>query len=382
MFASLLSDEHRELRSTFRRLAVERIAPHAADVDACARFPQEARDALVENGLLGLHIPEQYGGLGGDAVSFVLLMEEVARVDASASVLPDVQKLGAMPILIAGIEEQKQRWLPPLGSGEEMISYCLSEPGSGSDAAAMTATAERVADGWRLNGTKAWVTNAGVSEAYVVYARSGPDPRGAGISCFYVRHDAPGLGFGKVEDKLGLRGSPTRLVHLDDVVVTDDCRIGEEGRGFAIAMEALDHTRLTVGAQAVGIAQGALDVAASYCKERQQFGRPIADFQAVQFMLADMAMRTHAARTLVYEAAAMADAAHPDLRLHSAMAKCVASDAAMAVTVDAVQLLGGYGYVKDYAVERFMRDAKITQIYEGTNQIQRAIVAREMLRAA
>ena len=375
----VLSDEQHELRALVRRLAEERIAPHAAEVDEVPRFPQEARDALTEAGLLGLHVPAEYGGPGGDAIDHAILVEEVARVCASSSLLPAVQKLGSLPLLLGATEEQKKAWLPAIGSGEEMISYCLSEQGSGSDAAAMTTVAERTDDGWRLNGTKFWITNAGQSAAYIVYAKSDPSAGARGISCFYVRADDPGFSVGKKEDKLGIRGSPTCAVHLDDCVIPADRLIGDEGRGFGLAMGALDHSRLGIGAQAVGIAQGAVDYCIGYVKEREQFGKPIGAFQGVQFLLADMAMQTEAARLLVYSAAAMADRHDPKLTLHSAYAKCVAGDTAMRVTTDGVQLLGGYGYVKDYPVERFMRDAKITQIYEGTNQIQRVVIARQLL---
>jgi hypothetical protein len=377
MFA--LTEDQRTFREVVRRICEERVAPRAAQIDAEQEFPWDVKQVFAENGLLGLHIPEEYGGGGADAVTFAILIEEVARVCASSSLIPGVQKLGSMPILLAASDEQKKQWLPPLASGEELISYCLSEAGSGSDAAGMRTTARRDGDGYVLRGTKMWITGAGASSAYVVTAKTDPEAGARGISMFYVRADDPGFSVGKKEDKLGIRGSPTRQVHLDDCRIPADRLIGREGEGFRIALSALDHTRLTIGAQAVGIAQGAIDYAIGYMKEREQFGRPIGAFQGLQFLLADMAMENEAARQLVYVAAGKADRHDPDLTLFSAYAKCKAGDVAMRVTTDAVQILGGYGYVKDYPVERFMRDAKITQIYEGTQQIQRVVIARQLL---
>jgi len=377
--AFTLDEDQREFREVVRRICEERISPRAAEIDATGEFPHDVRAVLAENGLLGLHIPEAYGGAGADAITFAILIEEVARVCASSSLIPGVQKLGTMPILLAGSEEQKKAWLPPLASGEELISYCLSEAGSGSDAAGMASTARRDGDSYVLNGTKSWITGASVADAFVVTAKTDPDAGARGISMFYVRADDPGLSIGKKEDKLGIRGSPTCQVHLDDCRIPADRLIGREGEGFKIALRALDHTRLTIGAQAVGIAQGAIDVAREYVTQREQFGKPIGAFQGVSFMLADMAVETEAARNLVYVAAAKADRGDDDLTLFSAYAKLKAGDVAMKVTTDAVQLLGGYGYTKDYPVERFMRDAKITQIYEGTQQIQRVVIARQLL---
>ena len=374
-----LDEDQRTFRDVVRRICEERIAPRAAEIDATAEFPHDVRAVLAENGLLGLHIPEAYGGGEADAITFAVLIEEIARVCASSSLIPGVQKLGTMPLLLAAGEEQKKAWLPPLAAGEELISYCLSEAGSGSDAAGMASTARRDGDSYVLNGTKVWITGASVADAFVVTAKTDPDAGPRGISMFYVRADDPGLSIGKKEDKLGIRGSPTCQVHLDDCRVPADRLIGAEGEGLKIALRALDHTRLTIGAQAVGIAQGAIDVAAAYVREREQFGKPIGAFQGVSFMLADMAVETEAARQLVYTAAAKADRGDGDLTLFSAYAKLKAGDVAMKVTTDAVQLLGGYGYTKDYPVERFMRDAKITQIYEGTQQIQRVVIARQLL---
>ena len=377
MFA--LSDDHREFQKVIRQIAGERIAPRAAEIDETAEFPWDVKQVMAENGLLGLHIPEEYGGAGADTLTFALLVEEVARVCASSSVIPLVQKLGTVPLLMGASEEQKKDWLPSIATGEDLISYCLSEPGAGSDAAAMTTSARRDGDEWVLNGTKVWISMAGASSRYTVLAKTDPSAGAKGVSAFFVHADDPGFSVGKKEDKLGIKGSPTCQVHFDDCRIPADRLVGEEGRGFTYAMQAFDHTSLVVGAQAVGIAQGAIDVATAYMKEREQFGKPIASFQGLQFLLADMAMETEAARQLVYAAAAKADRRDPDLTLFSAYAKCKAGDVAMKVTTDAVQILGGYGYVRDYPVERMMRDAKITQIYEGTNQIQRVVIARQLL---
>jgi alkylation response protein AidB-like acyl-CoA dehydrogenase len=373
-----LSEEHGMLRDTVRSLAEAKISPHAAAVDEEARFPQEALDALAAAELQAVHVPEEYGGAGADALATVIVIEEVARVCASSSLIPAVNKLGSLPVVLAGSEELKKRYLGPLARGEAMFSYCLSEPDAGSDAAGMKTRAVRDGDDYVLNGVKRWITNAGVSDFYTVMAVTDPDKRSKGISAFVVEKDDPGVSFGAPEKKLGIKGSPTREVYLDDVRVPADRLIGAEGTGFATAMQTLDHTRITIAAQALGIAQGALDYARGYVGERKQFGKPVAEFQGVQFMLADMAMKLEAARQLTYAAAAKSERADADLTFFGAAAKCCASDAAMDITTDAVQLLGGYGYTRDYPVERMMRDAKITQIYEGTNQIQRIVMARNL----
>jgi alkylation response protein AidB-like acyl-CoA dehydrogenase len=307
------------------------------------------------------------------------LVEEIARVCASSSVIPLVQKLGTMPLLMGASDEQKRRWLPAIASGDELISYCISEADAGSDPAAMRTTARRDGDTWVLNGTKTWISMASASKAFTVLAKTDPDAGARGVSAFFVRHDDPGFAVGKAESKLGIKGSPTCQVHFDDCRIPADRLVGEENRGFTYAMQAFDHTRLVVGAQAVGIAQGAIDAASSYVTERRQFGKPVGAFQGVQFMLADMVTETAAARQLVYVAAAKADRGDPDLTLYSSMAKLKAGDVAMRVAIDAVQLHGGYGYTMDYPVERYMRDAKITQIYEGTQEIQRVVIARQLL---
>ena len=378
------SEEHELLRQTVRELADAKIAPSAADVDAGSRFPQEALDALTGASLHAAHIPESYGGEGADALATVIIIEEVARACASSSLIPAVNKLGTVPLLLSASEELKRRYLAPVARGEAMFSYALSEAGAGSDAASMRTRADADGDQWVLNGTKMWITNAGVSQYYTVMAVTDPSQGARGISAFVVEKSDPGLSFGAPEKKLGIKGSPTRTVIFEDTRIPADRMIGAEGTGFKTALATLDHTRITIAAQALGIAQGALDYAVGYVRERRQFGRAIADFQGVQFMLADMAMKLEAARQLTYHAAVLSDRAMngekaDGLTFASSAAKCLASDTAMQVTTDAVQLLGGYGYVSDYPVERMMRDAKITQIYEGTNQIQRMVMARQLL---
>jgi alkylation response protein AidB-like acyl-CoA dehydrogenase len=373
-----VSEEHEMLRDAVRSLAESKIAPFAAEVDEQARFPQEALDALTANDLHAVHVPEEYGGAGADALATVIVIEEVARVCASSSLIPAVNKLGSLPVILSGDEAIKQKYLAPLAAGQGMFSYCLSEPDAGSDAAGMKTRAVRDGDYWVLNGVKRWITNAGVSEFYTVMAVTDPERRSKGISAFVVEKGDEGVSFGAPEKKLGIKGSPTREVYLDNVRIPADRIIGAEGTGFATAMKTLDHTRITIAAQALGIAQGALDYAAGYVKERKQFGKAIAEFQGIQFMLADMAMKLEAARQLTYAAAARSQRGDGDLTFFGAAAKCFASDAAMEITTDAVQLLGGYGYTRDYPLERMMRDAKITQIYEGTNQVQRIVMARNL----
>ena len=372
-----LPSEYKELRASVRALSEKEIAPHAQAVDEDHRFPQEAKVALIKSGLYAAHVPTEYGGDGADALATVLIIEEVARACGSSSLIPAVNKLGSMPLILGGNEDQKKRWLPRLVKGEG-FSYCLSESEAGSDASAMRTKVERSGDGWVLNGSKKWITNAGESDLYSVVAQSDPSLGTKGITAFIVEKSDPGVSFGAPEKKMGMRGSPTREVYFDNVELSDDRRISEIGQGFALAMNTLDHTRITIAAQAIGLAQGAFDVATKYSHERQQFGKPIFDFQAVQFMLADMAMNIEAARLLTYSAAIKSENNEKDLRFFSAASKCFASDIAMKVTQDAIQVLGGYGYVTDYPVERMMRDTKLTQIYEGTNQIQRIVMARNL----
>jgi alkylation response protein AidB-like acyl-CoA dehydrogenase len=373
-----LPSEYKELRASVRALAEKEIAPHAQAVDEEHRFPAEAKSALIKNGLYAAHVPTDFGGDGADALATVLIIEEVARVCGSSSLIPAVNKLGSVPLILGGNNEQKKRWLPRLVKGEG-FSYCLSESEAGSDASSLRTKVERSGDGWVLNGSKKWITNAGESEFYSVIAQGDPSLGSKGITAFVVEKSDPGVSFGAPEKKMGMRGSPTREVYFDNVQLSDDRRISEVGQGFALAMDTLDHTRITIAAQALGIAQGAFDVATKYAHERHQFGKPIFDFQAVQFMLADMAMNIEAARLLTYSAAIKSENGEKDLRFFSAASKCFASDMAMKVTEDAIQVLGGYGYVTDYPVERMMRDVKLTQIYEGTNQIQRIVMARNLL---
>jgi alkylation response protein AidB-like acyl-CoA dehydrogenase len=379
-----LPAELEELRASVRRLAETQIAPHAAEADEREEYPWASWRAWHDAGFAGLPFPEEYGGQGGGILAHAICVEEVARVCASSSLFTFISKLGTTALLDHGSEELKQQYIPRVASGEWQASYCLSEFDAGSDVAGMKTRAVRDGDDYVLNGRKAWITNAGVSHVYTVFAKTDPDAGHRGISCFVVERDFPGFAVGKLEHKLGVRGSPTGEVLLDDCVVPAANLIGEEGRGFHYAMGALDRSRPLVGAQALGIAQGALDLATRYVHERKQFGQTIADFQGVQFMLADMATAVDASRLLVYRACAGLDSGIAGPGIHgpasaSSMAKLFASDTAMRVTTDCVQLLGGVGYTKDLPAERFMRDAKITQIYEGTNQIQRVVIAKRLL---
>jgi alkylation response protein AidB-like acyl-CoA dehydrogenase len=374
-----LSEEHRAIREAVRAVCDAKVAPYAAEVDETGAFPQQAYDALVAADFAAPHIPEEYGGAGADALATCIVIEEVARACAASSLIPAVNKLGTIPLILEGSDDLKKRYLAPVTSGAGMFSYCLSEPEAGSDAASMKTRAVRADGGYVLNGVKRWITNAGTSEYYTVFAVTDPEKKAAGISAFVVERTDEGVSFGAPERKLGIKGSPTREVYLDDVRIPGDRLIGAENTGFATAMRTLDHTRVTIAAQAVGIAQGALDHALEYARERRQFGRPITDFQGLQFLLADMGMKVEAARQLTYAAAGRSERHDPDLTFFGAAAKCFASDTAMQVTTDAVQVLGGYGYTRDYPVERMMRDAKITQIYEGTNQVQRIVMARQLL---
>ncbi|SEH90937.1 Acyl-CoA dehydrogenase [Mycolicibacterium rutilum] len=375
-----LSDEHNELRAVMRDLCDKEIAPHAADVDEKARYTDEALAALTASGMAAIHIPEEYGGQGGDSVAACIVIEEVARVCASSSLIPICNKLGTMGLLMRGSEELKKQVLPSIAAGDAVASYALSEREAGSDAASMRTRAQSVGDEWVLNGAKCWISNGGHSTWYTVMAVTDPDKGANGISAFVVHKDDPGFSVGAKEKKMGIKGSPTTELYFEDCRIPGDRIIGEPGTGFKTALATLDHTRPTIGAQAVGIAQGALDASVAYVKERKQFGKPIGDFQAVQFMLADMAMKIEAARLMVYTAAARAERGEPNLGFISSASKCFASDVAMEVTTNAVQLFGGYGYTTDFPVERYMRDAKITQIYEGTNQIQRVVMSRALLR--
>jgi len=378
--AYALSEEHDALRASVRAFAESVVAPRAAEVDRTAVYPWDVHEALRRNDLLALHVPEQYGGAGADALSTAIVIEELSRVDASTGLIVAVNKLGTTGLLLSGDEAIKARYLPAVATGEATFSYALSEREAGSDAAAMRTRAVQDGSSWVLNGTKAWISQAGVSTHYTVMAVTEPGLGARGISAFVVHADDSGFTVGLPEHKMGIKGSPTCEVHFEDCRIPADRMIGAAGTGFKTALATLDHTRLTIAAQAVGIAQGSLDAAIGYTKDRRQFGQSVADFQGVQFMLADMAMRTEASRQLVYAAASKADRGTADLTFASAAAKCFASDTAMQAAVDAVQLFGGAGYTQDFPVERFMRDAKITQIYEGTNQIQRVVMARALLR--
>ena len=376
-----LPEEHEAIREAVRAVCTDKVAPHAAEVDEKSEFPQASYDALRAADFHAPHIPEEYGGAGADALATCIVIEEVARACASTSLIPAVNKLGTMPLLLAASDELKSRYLPPVARGDALFSYGLSEREAGSDVAAMATRAVRDGDDWVLNGQKSWITNAGESSYYTVMAVTDPDaPRGERATAFVVEASDPGFSVGTLERKLGIKGSPTRELYFEQCSIPGDRVIGTPGEGLKIALRTLDHTRVTIGAQAVGIAAGALAAATAYAKERQQFGKAISEFQGVQFMLADMAMKLEAARQLVYRAAAASERSEESLSFLGAAAKCFASDAAMEITTDAVQLFGGYGYTRDYPVERMMRDAKITQIYEGTNQIQRMVMARQLLR--
>jgi len=376
-----LSEEQREFRAVMRRFAEEKIAPNAAEMDRTATYSWASFEACRDMELPALGVPVEYGGSGADHVTQAIMVEELSRVCASTSLMMLISKLGMIPVINWGSEELRRRYLPRVASGASQASYCLSEPDAGSDVAAMKTRAVRDGDDYVITGTKCWITNAGISDLYTVFAKTDPTAGHRGISAFVVEAGW-GIKVDKLEEKLGVRGSPTGVISLDGVRVPAASRIGEEGQGFYIAMGTLDRSRPTIGAQAVGIAQGALDYATAYMKQRHQFGHAIAEFQGLQWMVADMATKIEAARGLVQRACAIIDEGDPngELTLAGAMAKCFASDVAMEVTTNAVQLLGGYGYTKDFPVERFMRDAKITQIYEGTNQVQRVVIARRLLR--
>jgi alkylation response protein AidB-like acyl-CoA dehydrogenase len=375
--------DHDELRAVVRELATERIAPRAAEIDAKGEFPWDLKELLAQQDLLGTCFSEKHGGTNLDTIAQCILVEELARADATTSLLPIVQKLGALPIILAGTEEQQDRYLPRLASGEWLVAFALTEAAAGSDVAANRMRATADGDDYLLNGSKRFITHGSVANVLTVFALTDPAAGGRkGMSAFIVETDTPGFAAPRVEHKMGIRGSPTAELTFDDVRVPAANRIGSEGDGFKIAMETLDRSRLSIAAQAVGIAQGALDASVSYAADRQQFGQSVAEFQGIQWMLADMASQTEAARQLTYAAAARVDALAPDLPYWTSSAKLVAGDIAMKVTTDAVQVLGGYGYITEYPVERMMRDAKITQLYEGTQQIQRLIIARQLLQRA
>jgi butyryl-CoA dehydrogenase len=374
-----LTEDQRAIRDLARKIARERIAPHAARYDETESYPEDSIRALVEAGLYGIWVPEAYGGTDLGCLALALVTEEIAAACAGTATQYLDQPLGGLPILLFGSEAQKKKYLPVLASGERLAAYSLSEPSAGSDAASLKTTAVRRGDHYVLNGSKQWCTNGDHADVITVFATVDPARRAKGVTAFLVERGTLGFEVGKKERKLGIRASPTVALHFSDCAIAVEQRLGGEGEGFRIAMSTLDMTRPATGAMAVGIAQAALDAAVGYAKERQQFGQPIAAFQGIQFMLADMAMQTHAARLMVHHAARQVDTGIQGNTYEASMAKCWAGDAAMKVATDAVQVFGGYGYTREFPVERYMRDAKIMQIYEGTNQIQRLIIARALL---
>lgn len=375
--------DHDELRAMVRELADERVTPRAAEIDATAEFPWDLKELLARQDLIGIAFPARFGGTELDNIAQAIVVEEIARADATTSLIVIVQKLGALPIMVAGTEEQQARYFPRLASGEWLAAFGLTEAGAGSDVARVRMRARRDGDEYVLSGSKRFITHGSIANLVTIFAVTDPEAGGRkGLSAFIVETDSPGFSAPRLEHKMGIRGSPTAELHFDDVRVPVANLLGEEGEGFALAMSTLDRSRLSIAAQAVGIAQGALDFAVGYAAQREQFGERIVDMQGIQFMLADMASGVEAARQLTYAAAAAVDANAPDLAYWTSSAKLIAGDTAMRVTTDAVQVLGGYGYVSEYPVERMMRDAKITQLYEGTQQVQRTIVARQLLRRA
>lgn len=377
-----LTDEQRAIQQLVHDLCIESVEPRAAAIDASGEFPWDIKELFARHDILGIPFTPEYGGVSGSAVTLLLAVEEISKVCVTSSLILSVQSLGSLPILLGGTDEQKHRFLPPLARGEKMAAYALTEPGSGSDAGGMRTRAVRHGDTYVLNGSKTFITGGSVADTIVVFARTDRDGEGEArhISAFVVEKEMPGFRVGKLEKKLGIRGSPTAQLFFDGVAVPVANRLGPEGDGFKLALRVLDHSRPGIAAQALGIAEGAFQVARRYAMERRQFGKPIVEFQAIQFLLADMATAVEAARMLTYAAGDALDRRLQTITLTSSMAKVFASDVAMRVTADAVQVLGGYGYLRDFPVERMMRDAKITQIYEGTNEIQRLVIARELLK--
>ena len=376
-----LNDEQETIRQSVRELARERVAPRAAAIDETEEYPWDVVELFRSHDIYSLPFAPEYGGLSGSALTLCIAIEEIAKVSATAALLLAVQALGGYPVMLAGSAAQKQRFLPDLASGRRLGAYALSEANAGSDPASMQTRAVKRGDEYVITGSKMWITNGSVADILVVFAKTDPALKSRGVSAFVVERDqAPGLTASQIHGKLGVRGSDTAELHFDDVIVPAANRLGNEGQGFRIALAVLDRSRPSVAAQALGIAQGALDYAVQYAKDRHQFGKPIADFQGIQFMLADMEAQTAAARALVYHAADLVDRKSPEVTHAAAICKLFAADTAMRVTTDAVQVLGGYGYVREYPVERMMRDAKITQIYEGTSQVQRVVIARDLLR--
>jgi len=375
-----LTQDQLDFLEMIRQMVVEKVTPRAHDIDESGEFPQDIRELFAGHDLFGLPFEERHGGTGTGELMLCAAIEEIAKGCASSSLMVAAQDLSSLPMKLAGSDELKDRILPRMASGEWLGAFCLSEPDAGSDPGAMRTRATKVDGGWKLNGAKNWITNSGVADVYVTFAVTDPEVKfSRGITCFAVMGDAEGFRIDALEKKMGMKGSPTGQPVYEDVFVPDEDVIGEVGKGFAVAMQTLDRSRLGIGAQALGIAQGATDYAADYAKERIAFGKPINQLQGIQFKLADMETKTAAARELLYKAASMAESGDPGLGKYSAMAKLFASDVAMEVTTEAVQVLGGYGYVREYPVERMMRDAKLTQIYEGTNEIQRVVIARNLM---
>lgn len=377
-----LNEEERQIREMVHDLCLERVEPRAAAIDESGEFPWDIKELFASHEILAIPFTPDYGGVSGSAVTLIVAIEEISKFCATSSLILSVQSLGSLPIWLAGTEEQKRKYLPPLARGERLAAYALTEPGSGSDAGGMRTRAVKRGDGYLINGSKTFITGGSVADTLVVFARTDRDGEGSlrNISAFIVEKDMPGFKVGKLEKKLGIRGSPTAQLFFEDLVVPEENRLGREGDGFKLAMRVLDHSRPGIAAQALGLAEGAFELARRYARERHQFGKPIAEFQGIQFLLADMATQIEAARALTYAAADAIDRHLPEINLTSAMAKVFASDTAMRVTTDTVQVLGGYGYLRDFPAERMMRDAKITQIYEGTNEIQRLVIARALLK--
>jgi alkylation response protein AidB-like acyl-CoA dehydrogenase len=378
-----LNEEQRQIRELVHDLCLERVEPRAAAIDESGEFPWDIKELFAQHDVLAIPFEPEYGGVSGSALTLIVAIEEISKFCVTSSLILSVQSLGSLPIVLGGTEEQKRKYLPPLAQGEQLAAYALTEPGSGSDAGGMRTRAIRHGDTYVLSGSKTFITGGSVADTIVVFARTDQNGEAPArdISAFIVDKGMAGFRVGKLEKKLGIRGSPTAQLFFEEVAVPVRNRLGAEGDGFKLAMRVLDHSRPGIAAQALGIAEGAFDVARRYAQERRQFGRPIADFQGIQFILADMATQIEAARMLAYAAGDALDRRLPNITMTSAMAKMVASDGAMRVTTDAVQILGGYGYLRDFPVERMMRDAKITQIYEGTNEIQRLVIARELLKA-
>lgn len=383
---TVLTADQATLRDAVRDLAQDKVAPRAAEIDRSGEFPWDIEELLAQHDFFAVPFPEEYGGLGGDMISSLLVIEELSKVCATSGLLPAVQELGSLPLLHGGTDEQKQRWVPDLAAGKTLAAFALTETGAGSDAASMHTRAKRDGDDWVINGEKRFISQGDVAGLVAVFAQTDESPEARKqhrhATCFYVEKGTPGFTSPRVEHKMGIRGSTTAELAFADVRVSDANRLGQVGDGWSLAMKTFERSRPGIAAQAVGIAQGALDVAAEYATQRKQFGRPIGDFQMISAMLADMAARTEAARQLLYAAAERIEQGDEHSARWASMAKLFCGDTAMAVTTDAVQVLGGYGYTTEYPVERMMRDAKITQLYEGTQQIQRLIIARDLLSGA